>query len=56
MHPVDTVLQFLDRINERNADKLAELMTEHHVFIDSYASRLASVGRRRLDQGMARLR
>jgi ketosteroid isomerase-like protein len=32
---VDTVLQFLDRINQHNADKLAELMTEDHMFIDS---------------------
>jgi ketosteroid isomerase-like protein len=35
MSPVDTVLNFLDRINQRDADKLAELMTEDHVFIDS---------------------
>src|SRR5271156_5016170 len=40
MHPVGTVLQFLDRINERNADKLAELMTEHHVFIDSLGNQV----------------
>jgi ketosteroid isomerase-like protein len=32
---VDTVLQFLERINQHNADKLAELMTEDHIFIDS---------------------
>jgi ketosteroid isomerase-like protein len=32
---VDTVLQFLKRINQHNADKLAELMTEDHIFIDS---------------------
>jgi ketosteroid isomerase-like protein len=32
---VDTVLQFLERINQHDADKLAELMTEDHVFIDS---------------------
>jgi ketosteroid isomerase-like protein len=35
MTPVETVLQFLDRINQRDVDKLAELMTEDHVFIDS---------------------
>ena len=35
MNPVETVLQFLERINERNADKLAEMMTEDHVFTDS---------------------
>ncbi|MGA2777680.1 MAG: nuclear transport factor 2 family protein [Steroidobacteraceae bacterium] len=32
---VDTVLRFLACINQRNADELAELMTEDHTFIDS---------------------
>jgi ketosteroid isomerase-like protein len=32
---VDTVLQFLECINQHNADKLTELMTEDHTFIDS---------------------
>ena len=35
MNPVETILQFLERINQHDADKLAELMTEDHVFIDS---------------------
>lgn len=35
MSPVETVLSFINRINQRDADKLAELMTEDHVFIDS---------------------
>ncbi len=35
MSPAETVLHFLDRINQRDVDKLAELMTEDHVFIDS---------------------
>jgi ketosteroid isomerase-like protein len=35
MSPVETVLHFLNCINQRHADKLAELMTEDHVFIDS---------------------
>ncbi len=35
MSPVETVLQFLDLINQRDVNKLAELMTEDHVFIDS---------------------
>ena len=35
MTPVETVLSFIDRINQRDADKLAELMTDDHVFIDS---------------------
>jgi len=32
---VDTVLEFLDRINQHDVDKLAEYMTEDHLFIDS---------------------
>ena len=35
MSPVETVLQFMDRINRRDVDALVELMTEDHVFIDS---------------------
>ncbi|MGP8244414.1 MAG: nuclear transport factor 2 family protein [Bryobacteraceae bacterium] len=35
MTAVDTVLRFLECINRRDADKLAELMAEDHVFIDS---------------------
>lgn len=35
MNPVEVVLQFLERVNQRDANKLAELMTEDHVFIDS---------------------
>jgi len=35
MSPVETVLNFINCINQRDADKLAELMTEDHVFIDS---------------------
>lgn len=35
MTPVEIVLQFLERINQRDVDKLAGLMTEDHVFIDS---------------------
>ena len=32
MRPTETVLQFLDRINQRDVSKLAELMSEdHHV-------------------------
>jgi ketosteroid isomerase-like protein len=32
---VDVVLEFLDRINQHDVDKLAEYMSEDHVFIDS---------------------
>ena len=35
MNAVETVLEFLERINQRDVDKLAELMTEDHAFIDS---------------------
>jgi ketosteroid isomerase-like protein len=35
MNPLETVLHFVNCINQRDVDKLAELMTEEHVFIDS---------------------
>ena len=35
MTPAETILSFINRINQRDADKLAELMTEDHAFIDS---------------------
>jgi ketosteroid isomerase-like protein len=35
MSPAETVLRFLERINQRDADQLAELMTADHVFVDS---------------------
>ncbi len=35
MTAVETVLHFMVCINQRDADKLAELMTEDHLFIDS---------------------
>jgi len=35
VNTVKTVLQFLERINLRDVDKLAELMTNDHLFIDS---------------------
>jgi ketosteroid isomerase-like protein len=35
MTPTETVLLFMDRINQRSPDKLAELMTDDHVFVDS---------------------
>jgi ketosteroid isomerase-like protein len=40
MGSIETVLDFLERINTRDADKLAELMTEDHLFIDSLGSRV----------------
>ena len=35
MTPIEIVLAFMDRINQRDPDNLAELMTEDHIFIDS---------------------
>ena len=35
MNPVETVGDFLDRINRHDVGRLAELMTEDHTFIDS---------------------
>ncbi len=35
MTPVETVLHFLDLINTRDPDQLAECMTEDHLFVDS---------------------
>ncbi len=32
MNPTEVVLEFLERINQHNVDKPAELMTENHVF------------------------
>ena len=34
MNPVEIVLEFMRRIRQHHAGKLAELMTEDHVFID----------------------
>ena len=34
MNPVETVREFMSRINQGDADKLAELMTEDHAFVD----------------------
>ena len=35
MSAVETVLQFMARVNQHDAGLLAELMTEDHVFIDA---------------------
>lgn len=35
MSSTEVVLEFMERINQHDAYKLAELMTEDHVFIDS---------------------
>jgi ketosteroid isomerase-like protein len=49
MNPTEVVLEFLERINLRDADKLAELMTEDHVFVDSLGN--AVKGREKMRQG-----
>ena len=49
MTPVETALLFLDRINQHDPDKLAGLMTEDHVFIDSLGR--AVRGREAMRQG-----
>ena len=37
--PTELALEFVKRINAHNPDKLAELMAEDHVFIDSVGAR-----------------
>jgi len=49
MTPIETVLQFMDRINQRDPDKLAELMSEDHVFIDSLGHKMT--GREAMRKG-----
>jgi ketosteroid isomerase-like protein len=47
--PVDTVLAFMDRINQRDPDAIADLMTEDHIFIDSLGQTVH--GRERMRAG-----
>jgi uncharacterized glyoxalase superfamily protein PhnB len=42
MNPVETVLRFMESINERDVDKLAALMTEDHLFVDSLGREMRS--------------
>ena len=49
MSPTETVLQFMDRINQRDVDKVAELMTEDHVFTDSLGNSVR--GREKMRDG-----
>jgi len=49
MSAIETVLDFFDRIHKRDADKLAELMTEDHVFIDSVGNTVQ--GREKMHAG-----
>jgi uncharacterized protein (TIGR02246 family) len=49
MTPVETVLEFLERINRRDVDQLAELMTEDHLFVDSLGQQVK--GREKMRAG-----
>jgi ketosteroid isomerase-like protein len=40
MTPIETVLQFLQRIGSHDADAIAALMTPDHVFVDSMGQRV----------------
>lgn len=39
MTPTETVLEFFNRINQHDAPKLVELMSENHIFLDSLGNR-----------------
>jgi ketosteroid isomerase-like protein len=49
MESITVVLQFLECINRRNADELATMMTDDHVFIDSLGN--AVHGRENMRKG-----
>jgi len=49
MNEIETVLEFLNRINQRDVDKLAELMTEDHIFADSLGNQIK--GREKMRAG-----
>ncbi len=49
MTAVDAVIQFLQCINEHDADKLARLMTEDHLFVDSLGQQVR--GREKMRAG-----
>jgi len=46
---VDVVLEFMKRINQGDPDRLAELMSEDHTFVDSLGG--AVCGKERMRQG-----
>ena len=39
MTPIEIVLAFMDRINQRDPDRLSELMTQDHVLIENFRAR-----------------
>lgn len=49
MNPTDIALEFVRRINEHSPDRLADLMTESHTFIDSTGKRFE--GREQMRHG-----
>jgi len=49
MTPIETVLHFMKQINQHNADRLAEMMTPDHAFIDSLGN--AVRGREKMRAG-----
>ena len=49
MTPVETVLEFMERINRRDADQVAELMSEDHLFVDSLGQKVQ--GREKMRAG-----
>jgi len=40
MTPVETGLEFMERINRRDAEKVAELMSDDHLFVDSLGQKV----------------
>ena len=49
MSPVETVLEFMERINQRDPAKLGALMTEDHVFLDALGNTIR--GREKMRSG-----
>ena len=50
--PLEIALEFVDRINRRSPDAIAELMTDNHLFVDSLGE--ARSGRVRMRNSWAR--
>jgi uncharacterized protein (TIGR02246 family) len=42
MEPAEVVVEFMARINERDAGGMAELMADDHVFVDAAGARIES--------------
>lgn len=48
MNPVDAVLRFVERINVKDTEGIAALMTDDHCFVDSMGIEVSSRGKMRL--------